>query len=347
MACLCSVAALTLPGCLLPSGTDKPRDVAEPGPWTIADRPVWEMTPAEREAITPKGAATGRQSATVQGPKVVQMEVYICTLPSGSVSQSTDFWKLADEQAVDVAAYDVLFRNGFRVGVVPLSAWPMAKVMLDKYPVQVQQGVAVAENEGRLDIPSRSQPAGQTLGVFDARGDLSLKTFDACENLLALSFQPSPTDGGAARVVLAPVVREKRERISQARPGDGIVPPLQFAKPETFYSINLAVNVPYGAMLVLAPSEQASRTTSLGYNFLIDEHPSERVERVLLMRPMAAEKGTGFLAKPVLLPPTPEREAPPKSAAPAEGALPPAATRPDDTAQPILGGVRTGELPPK
>src|SRR4051794_36531699 len=66
--------------------------------------------------ITPKDAKP-------QVVFVVQLEVWQISVPFGSVSNNAAFWKRVGEDNIDVAARDVLYLNGFRVGQAPINEW--------------------------------------------------------------------------------------------------------------------------------------------------------------------------------------------------------------------------------
>src|SRR4051812_12548697 len=46
----------------------------------------------------------------------VNLSIYHLRVPLGTVSGSDEFWKRVDEHAVDITTYDVLYKNGIRVG---------------------------------------------------------------------------------------------------------------------------------------------------------------------------------------------------------------------------------------
>jgi len=66
----------------------------------------------------------------------VNLSIYHLRVPLGTVSGSEEFWKRVDEHAVDVSTYDVLFKNGIRVGRAPLADLDAFMKILDRNPVQ-------------------------------------------------------------------------------------------------------------------------------------------------------------------------------------------------------------------
>src|SRR5262245_6335138 len=53
-------------------------------------------------------------------PMVFQLVCYQVSVPAGTVSRNEEFWKKIDEQAIAPAQYDLLRRNGMRLGQAPL-----------------------------------------------------------------------------------------------------------------------------------------------------------------------------------------------------------------------------------
>jgi len=84
-------------------------------------------TNAKRSGISVElsNAFAGELDRSLSGrPAAVQaMDVYEVTVPFGAVSRSQEFWKRVNETSVDVATYDLLQKNGFRVGVAPAAEW--------------------------------------------------------------------------------------------------------------------------------------------------------------------------------------------------------------------------------
>src|SRR3954464_1613200 len=83
-----------------------------------------ENRPIVASAITlptpPKVPILKPQDARPVSVFVVQLEVWQISVPFGSVSNNAAFWKRVGEDNIDVAARDVLYLNGFRVGQAPI-----------------------------------------------------------------------------------------------------------------------------------------------------------------------------------------------------------------------------------
>ena len=74
------------------------------------------------------------------------------TVPMGAVSRNAGFWKRVDEERVDPAAYDVLLKNGVRVGIAPTAEWDYFKDILDRYNARAVWGSVMAGGAGSLEL---------------------------------------------------------------------------------------------------------------------------------------------------------------------------------------------------
>src|SRR4030095_13612095 len=84
-----------------------------------------------------------RDPVTTFRPQV-NLSIFHLSVPAGGVSSNEAFWKHVDEQAVDVASYDILYKNGLRVGRAPLAELDYLLKILDQNPMECQPAVFVA-----------------------------------------------------------------------------------------------------------------------------------------------------------------------------------------------------------
>src|SRR5579859_514682 len=63
-------------------------------------------------------AADPDKDAPRRAPQlVILLDIYDVTVPLGAISGNDEFWKRVDEDQVDVAAHDLLLKNGVRFGI--------------------------------------------------------------------------------------------------------------------------------------------------------------------------------------------------------------------------------------
>ena len=237
------------------------------------------------------GAADRQLSA--QPVRIQYLDVYHLTLPMGAVSRSEEFWKRVDEQGVDIGTYDLLQKNGFRVGLAPAKEWGYFRGILEQYPAVTKKTTVTAGESGALELMMKAGIRSQYLFYFSDDHTLRGRTYDDCENFLSVTFQAAPRKPGQVRVALCPVVRGKRGefRISVTNEEREY----EYVKPERLYDLNLCCDVPANGFLVVAPSNLAKWSASLGNAFLVDGGAAERFEHVLLMVPRPAN-----VAQPVV-----------------------------------------------
>ena len=227
----------------------------------------------------------GRADRELSGEaqRVHHMDVYQLTLPVGAVSRSEEFWKRVDEQGVDIGTYDLLQKNGFRVGVAPASEWPYFRGILEQYPAVTKKTTVTAGEAGSLELMMKKGITSQYLFYLTDDNTLMGRTYDHCDNLLSVNFQSAPRKAGHVRVTMCPLVRCKRGEfqisVTQAERE------YEYVRPERLYDLNLCCDVPMRGFLVVAPSTMAKWSATLGNAFLVDGGETERFEHVLLMVP--------------------------------------------------------------
>lgn len=274
----------------------------------------WQVTtPDGSNGQAPSGIpsiAGGPSSGAAMDPAPTsrigaRMDVWAVSIPRGAVSANEAFWKRVDELAVSPDRYERLFVNGFRVGVGQADQWEYFRDLLSRYPARHQLNAVTAFDETTVEVPVRRGVDTQTLGFFGPDG-LELRTFDRSDNVISLAFVPAPRRADAARVALTPIVRSLRGRleVTQAGGPEGD-PSLRTVRPERLYNLSLAVEVPFGQFLVVSPSTDTARETSIGRNFLLLDRDAEQNELVLIIVPTRVELREEPPANAVTRPATP------------------------------------------
>jgi hypothetical protein len=259
-----------------------------------------------RAMLFPADVKTIQTDATPAVPIIVQVNSYKITMPVGAVSRSTDFWKRVNEKAVDVATYELLYKNGVRVGIGTSADWDYLKGVLEQNPALTQRSTATGSDVRDLDTELKLKVPYQDLFYYDAGGELVGRTHERCDNLLRMAFQSAPRKPDTVRITLCPVIRSLRERIVPV--GDVNTRSYPFIHPEQLYDLNLVVDVPFDGFLVVAPSPEAKWPTSLGNNFLVDDGSAEQKETLLVFRPIPFRAGgapEGAAPPPTTAPPNP------------------------------------------
>ena len=232
-----------------------------------------------------RGQATVSSSAAYAAASAngLRCDIYHLQVPFGTISRNADFWKHVDENAVDVATYDLLLKNGVRVGQAPVAEWEYFRQIMSQYPAVTKQTSLVAAEAKPVELPVRKEQPFQDVWYFNARNELRGQSYDACENVLNVTFQQTPRKPNTMRVTLCPVVRAKMKRLEFSPLNNEIE--VTYTAPERLYDLNLRTDVAVGDFLIVAPGSEATWRTSVGNNFFITDGPTERMENILLIIP--------------------------------------------------------------
>jgi hypothetical protein len=223
-------------------------------------------------------------AALSDAPRQLQVDLYQLQVPYGTISRNTQFWKRVDEQAVDVTTYDLLFKNGVRVGEAPIADWDYFRQVMEEHPA-VSKGNSLVGQVGKpVELPLRKEVHGQDIFYFDRDNLLQGRTFEESENVICLTMLSAPRKADTLRLALCPIVRGTRRKLEYSAMNNELGE-VNYAHPERLYDINLKVDVPTDHFLIVSPSGQATWPTSIGNTFFVTEGAAEKLETVLLIVP--------------------------------------------------------------
>jgi hypothetical protein len=237
--------------------------------------------PKPLKAVTQGDESLDPRDAPSAVPVVFQVEMFVISMPRGTYSGNEEFWKRIDEDCVDPATSDLLYKNGIRIGIARLAELEhFGKFITDALPPQkfALSGTEVKD----IEIDMKLRLPEQTLFHFDRNGTLTGRSYDGSDNILNVSFQPALRKPGQLRLTLAPMIRAMRKRL-QYTALNGELEVQGFINPEVLYDLNCRVDIPQDSFLILTPSPEASRPTSIGNAFFMKDGPSERLEQVVLV----------------------------------------------------------------
>jgi hypothetical protein len=250
-----------------------------------AKKPDPQSKAERRAAIDLANALNGDTglSLTANPAPVHALDVYQLSVPLGAVSRSHEFWKRVDESSVDVATYDLLQKNGFRVGVAPASEWAYFRAIIEQHPAVTKRMTVTSGGAGSIELEMKKNVDFQNLFYLTDDNTLVGRTYERCENLISVGFQPAPRRPGKVRMTMCPLVRSTVRKLQVSVTNDERE--YEYVKPERLYDLNLCADIPMDGFLVVAPSTLAKWSSNLGETFLVDGGTTEKVEHVLLMVP--------------------------------------------------------------
>jgi hypothetical protein len=215
----------------------------------------------------------------------VNLSIYHLRVPLGTVSAGEEFWKHVDEHALDITTYDVLYKNGIRVGRAPLADLNYFMKALDRNPIQTLPTVFAASGTKLIELPMKKGAIDQVLYDFDLKNTMTVRSFEESDNIFCVEFSPAPRKAGDVRVSFCPMVRTLRKRLVAI--GDLETREVEYKSPEKYFQLNLRTDIPLDGFLILGPSPEAKSIMSLGHAFLMQGGPTEQQEDVLLIIPQA------------------------------------------------------------
>jgi hypothetical protein len=255
----------------------------------VAPPPVAASPDSSADPATP---LTADQTAppiphiAVSESEVILVYLYQLTVPWGTFIHNDKFWKLIDEDSVDVGTYDLLYKNGLRVGHGRLGNFPAYAALIDKeaFGVRTTQFFNVAGGGTNILNVNPEDPTQEiteeTLFVFDRNG-LNGRSYAHCQNRLLFSFIWEPHQNDTVRIDLCPTVEVVRTRMDwwlQDNPKGN--PALNS---EHLYELGLRLDLGPDDFLVIGASPAASEAHRVGNLFLTHDLPTQRVEQLLLL----------------------------------------------------------------
>jgi hypothetical protein len=216
---------------------------------------------------------------------LVHLDIYQLDVPIGVVSRNEALWKRVDETAVGVGAgtAELLYKNGVRSGVVPRTEWAFFHDLMQRQPGALRHTVINGTHADGAPIMLDQPIEREDIFYFDANDQVRGRTFERCVNTVSLSFQLAPRKPGSIRLAVCPTVRGERRRIEFTSTNEEYESP--FTEVSRLYDIDLVADVPDNGFLIVAPSEDARRPSSIGGRFFIAQDTAERLERILLIVP--------------------------------------------------------------
>lgn len=228
-------------------------------------------------------ASKGREEDARPAQTRLRMELYHLRLPHRMVSYNDAFWARVDENAVDVATYDLLFKNGVRVGTAPIAEYDYFRDLMSEHPVVTRKDEFIGREARDIELEVRKEIQTQNIFYLDSSNTNQGRTYDNCVNLITASFQAAPRKAGCVRVAMCPVVKSTRKRLEYTP--SNAEREISYISPERIYDLNLVVDIPPDHFLIIAPSNEATWPTSIGNSFLVHDGPAERYEDVLIFVP--------------------------------------------------------------
>ncbi|MGA2443378.1 MAG: hypothetical protein ABSH08_20695 [Tepidisphaeraceae bacterium] len=227
-------------------------------------------------------AAASDANPPSSGGGIITGAIYRLQMPFGANSRDDSFWKLLDEDVVDVPTNLNLNRNGLRVGRGWVADWPeYLKLLIAESAIKIEEIDYAAgwSFEDALQPMSGVLPE-ELLFIYDDHG-LTMRSFDDCQNLLSLKFQWVPRKPGTIRLTICPVIEAWRTRRDYSLSDDP--PEAKYLERLNYYDLHFRADVAPGEFLALGTSTATEDPNRVGSRFLTRDGPNQRYEQVLIL----------------------------------------------------------------
>jgi hypothetical protein len=211
----------------------------------------------------------------------IHAEMYQLEMPFGANSRDDSFWKLVDEDVLDVPTAQNLIRNGFRVGRARIADWPaFLKVLIGESAIKRSEANMMAQpsvDDGTIRM-SDVLPE-ELLFIYDNHG-LTMRSFNDCRNMLSLAFEWAPRKQRTIRLTFCPMVQAMQTRMDYSLSDNPR--PTQYLHRENFYDLHLTADIAPGEFLIVGTSTATADPNRIASRFLTRDGPNRRFEQVLL-----------------------------------------------------------------
>jgi hypothetical protein len=236
--------------------------------------------PLPPPAEGPKHIITG-DAAPAPDTSAIRMTMYRLEMPFGANSRDDAFWKLVDEDVIDVPIAQSLNRNGFRIGRARISDWPeFLKILTNESAIKASQAMIIAPPSFESgELPLSDVIPSELLFIFDDHG-LTMRSYNNCRNMFATTLEWVPRRPGAIRLTLCPMIQVPQMRMDYSLSDDPA--PVKYLKRENFYDLHLTADIAPGEFLVVGTSTATEDRNRVASRFLTLDGPNRRYEDVLI-----------------------------------------------------------------
>jgi hypothetical protein len=212
-------------------------------------------------------------------------------MPYGANSRDAAFWKLVDEDIVDVATKYRLEENGLRIGRARIVDWPtFLDILVKESALKIIDGrISSQPAIGDAPLDMSEQLREELIWYFDEHG-LTGRSYDDCINRFSLAFQWAPREPDTIRMTICPVVHAIRTRYDYALSDDP--EPSTYLQADNYYDLHLTTDIPPGDFVIVGTSIQTKDPHRIGSRFLTRDGPNQRFEELLIFagKPVAINR---------------------------------------------------------
>lgn len=232
-------------------------------------------------------AAASRPSTDRDRPLIVSVSMVVVELPVGAASGGEAIWQCLDEKIIEADRSRALHRNGLRVGLTGAGNLPVLLDALGKLTGRktvYETHAAVPGNPIHLTLKENQPP--RMVFTFDSDGSAKGADYPAGNNVLAVSCRLKEKDLSTILLTVVPQIRPSSGK--KADDSANVRAEFQTDTEKEIFSFEQAafsISMPAGAILVIGPSRESHRPSSVAHGLLVGSRSGVPFETVLLLIP--------------------------------------------------------------
>jgi hypothetical protein len=211
----------------------------------------------------------------------------VVELPVGAASGGQDIWRCLDEGLIGADRSRALHRNGLRVGLIKAGNLPDLLDVLGKLTGRkLAYGTHAALSGEPVCLTLKKNQPPQMVFAFDGDGSAHGADYPAGDHVLVVSYRLNDMEETPSTVLLTvvPQIRPAPGKTAD----DSMIPGAEFRTDQEIFSFEQAafsVTLPVGDILVIGPSRESGRPSSVGSSLLTGHRNGVPFETVLLLIP--------------------------------------------------------------
>ena len=220
----------------------------------------------------------------------LQLRLISIKVPVGKASGSEDLWSYLDEEGLGATSSTCLGRNGLRVGVGRRQSWPDLAAILKRLTGRAIRTTTMSALPGEnVHVVLKEFRPSQTIFFFHPDRTLSGADHPPGDNVLTLTCTVGGDDPSRILMTAVPQVRSSKRRTKIVKSPAGV---MMVDKPtwSSFRPLMFQVSVPSKDFLVVGPSAESRRASSVGHHFLVEKKEGMEVETLLVIIPEVLAK---------------------------------------------------------
>jgi hypothetical protein len=219
---------------------------------------------------------------------LANVRIAVIELPVGAATEKPDLWQGLDENQLQADRAIVLYRNGLRVGTTQAENNAMlAKMFRNLTGRQPYYGLLSTMPGVPMTLTLKQDQPPWTVFTIDPDGRTRGADYPAGNYVLAVSCRLNEDDPSKVLLTVVPQIRSRFLKTPMDLLNQDAATRSDW-KIFGFEQVSFALTLPAGDIVVIGPSKEARRSSSIGHGFLIGSKDGVPFETVLVLIPEVA-----------------------------------------------------------